>query len=185
MRNPIRRTVQLFRFLRAGLGRWEEVEEIRRRFPGASLAQDLVVRAPQRLSLGQGTRIEEGVYINCGEEWAPDGFFRCGEGCFIGAHSVIYAAGGVDLGANVGLGPHTLITSHRHAFGSGQGQHMAENVFQPVRIGDNAVLNMGATVLSGVTIGAGSVVGAQATVTRDVPPGVLVMGTPARIVRPL
>ena len=57
--------------------------------------------------------------------------------------------------------------------------------FGPVCLKDNVVVNMGATILSGVTVGTGSVVAAQTTVTKDVPPGVLVMGTPARIIREL
>ena len=38
-------------------------------------------------------------------------------------------------------------------------------------------------VLKGVTIGNGSVVAARSVVTKDVPPGVLVAGQPAKIVR--
>jgi len=37
----------------------------------------------------------------------------------------------------------------------------------------------------GVTIGANTVVGAGAVVTRDLPPGVLAVGVPARVIRSL
>jgi acetyltransferase-like isoleucine patch superfamily enzyme len=40
-------------------------------------------------------------------------------------------------------------------------------------------------VLPGVRIGEGSVVGFRAVVTADVPPGVVVAGNPARVVREL
>ncbi len=46
-----------------------------------------------------------------------------------------------------------------------------------------AVLFAGATVLGGVEIGERAVVGANSLVLADVPPGVVVAGTPARIVR--
>ena len=46
-----------------------------------------------------------------------------------------------------------------------------------------AYVGVGAMMLPQTTIGENSVVGAGALVTKDVPPGMLVMGTPARVVR--
>jgi acetyltransferase-like isoleucine patch superfamily enzyme len=43
-----------------------------------------------------------------------------------------------------------------------------------------AVIGINATILPGLEIGAGARVGAGSVVTRDVPPGVLVYGSPAR-----
>jgi acetyltransferase-like isoleucine patch superfamily enzyme len=40
-------------------------------------------------------------------------------------------------------------------------------------------------VLPGVTIGAGSIVGARSVVSADVPPGTVVAGNPARVIRAL
>ena len=52
---------------------------------------------------------------------------------------------------------------------------------------DNCLIGMGATILDGAVIGAGSIVGAHALVTKGsrIPPGSLVMGTPAKVVRAL
>lgn len=52
---------------------------------------------------------------------------------------------------------------------------------------DGSLIGMGATVLDGAVIGAGSIVGANALVTagKIIPPGSLVMGVPAKVVRPL
>lgn len=67
---------------------------------------------------------------------------------------------------------------------------------QPVRIGadvtvghravihgatleDGSLVGIGAIVLNGVTVGAGALVAAGSVVTKDVPPGTLMMGTPA------
>ena len=54
-------------------------------------------------------------------------------------------------------------------------------------IEDNCLIGMGATILDGAVIGAGSIVGAHALVTKGtrIPPGSLVMGMPAKIVRAL
>ncbi len=44
-----------------------------------------------------------------------------------------------------------------------------------------ASLGSGAVVLGGVRVGAGAIVGAGAVVTRDVSPGAVVAGSPARV----
>lgn len=52
---------------------------------------------------------------------------------------------------------------------------------------DECLIGMGAILLNGVKVGRGSVVGAGAVLPEgvDVPPGSLVLGVPARVVRPV
>ena len=52
---------------------------------------------------------------------------------------------------------------------------------------DECLIGMGATILDGAVIGRGSIIGSHALVTKgmQVPPGSMVMGTPAKVVRPL
>ena len=52
---------------------------------------------------------------------------------------------------------------------------------------DDSLIGMGAVLLNGVVVGRGSVVGAGAVLPEDmaVPPGSLVLGVPARVVRPV
>ena len=52
----------------------------------------------------------------------------------------------------------------------------------PVVIGDDVFIGMNALILKGVTVGAGAVVGAGSVVARDVPPGAVAAGNPARVV---
>jgi acetyltransferase-like isoleucine patch superfamily enzyme len=52
----------------------------------------------------------------------------------------------------------------------------------PIRIEDGAWI-AGAIIPPGVTVGAGAVMAAGAVVRREVPPGALVAGNPARVVR--
>ncbi len=52
-----------------------------------------------------------------------------------------------------------------------------------VHLGEGATVGSGAVVLQGLTIGNGAFVGAGAVVTRDVPPGLVVVGSPARELR--
>jgi len=60
-------------------------------------------------------------------------------------------------------------------------------IIHGARIEDEALIGMGATLLSGSTVGRGAVVAAGALVPEGVtiPPGVLAMGVPARVVREL
>jgi gamma-carbonic anhydrase len=52
---------------------------------------------------------------------------------------------------------------------------------------DGCLIGMGSTILDGARIGRGSLVGAGALVTpgTEIPPGSLVLGAPARVVRPV
>lgn len=52
-----------------------------------------------------------------------------------------------------------------------------------ILIKKNAYIGCNVTILPGVTIGEGAGVGAGSVVTKDVPPGALVAGNPARILR--
>jgi carbonic anhydrase/acetyltransferase-like protein (isoleucine patch superfamily) len=54
-------------------------------------------------------------------------------------------------------------------------------------VGDRVLVGMSATLLNGVVVGADSVVGAGALLTQGlvVPPGSLVLGSPAKVVRPV
>lgn len=54
------------------------------------------------------------------------------------------------------------------------------NYFAPVDVRDDCMIGSDCVVLPGVTIGPGSVVGAGSVVTKDVPPGIVVAGVPAR-----
>lgn len=53
----------------------------------------------------------------------------------------------------------------------------------PINIGENCWLGAGVIVLPGVSIGDDTVIGAGAVVTKDVPPNVVALGNPCRILR--
>ena len=54
-------------------------------------------------------------------------------------------------------------------------------------VGDNTLIGMGAIVLNGAKIGSDCIVGAGALVTgkMDAPDGSMILGSPAKVVRPL
>ena len=107
--------------------------------------------------------------------------------------TVICAAVSVRIGHRVMLGANTTVTdtdSHpldfreRFAVHHGLDPRLADRAtaVAPVVIEDDVFVGMHAIVLKGVTIGRGAVVAAGSLVTRDVPPGAIAGGVPARVI---
>ncbi len=88
---------------------------------------------------------------------------------FIPTHTVI--------GDGVFIGPHAVLTNDRYP------PHGLPELRGPV-LGNGSTVGANTVILPGIRIGEGAAVAAGAMVTRDVPPGVLAIGTPARL-RPL
>jgi acetyltransferase-like isoleucine patch superfamily enzyme len=99
----------------------------------------------------------------------------------------ICAAGRIKIGDNVTVGANAaIIDTDFHPLDSEQRKSRSSaGQTAPVTIEDNVFIGMNSLILKGVTIGQGSVVGAGSVVTKDVPPGVIVAGNPARIVQEL
>jgi len=89
-----------------------------------------------------------------------------------------HLTGGMRIGERVFIGP-GVMTANDDAVG--KGEYQASRMVGPI-IEDDVAIGLGAGILPAVTIGRGATVGGQALVTKDVPPGVTVMGVPARIV---
>jgi maltose O-acetyltransferase len=107
-----------------------------------------------------------------------------GTRCFANFGLVILDVAEVTLGDDVQIGPYVQLLTATHPLAAGPRRDKLESG-HPIRIGDNVWLGGGVIVCPGVTIGENAVVGAGSVVTADVPPDVLVVGSPARPVRTL
>ena len=86
------------------------------------------------------------------------------------------------VGDNVMFGPHVTLATPGHPI-LPQLRKKGYQYNIPIRIGDNCWLGAGVVVLPGVTIGENTVVGAGSVVTRDIPPNVVAVGNPCRVLR--
>lgn len=91
-----------------------------------------------------------------------------------GAH--LHAMDPITIGARCSFAESVYVGSADHD----PRNHSAIRASGPVVIGDDCFVGLRAVILGGVTIGAGAVIGAHAVVTKDVPPGAVVSGIPAR-----
>ena len=129
-------------------------------------------------SVGDGVAIRPPLAMDYGYQTS------IGAGTFINSGAVILDVGRVTIGADVQIGPNVQLLTPTHPLDPEQRRSGAEAA-EPITIGDNVWLGGGVIVCPGVTIGQDTVVGAGAVVTRDLPPGVLAVGNPARVVRSL
>ena len=115
-------------------------------------------------TIGDNTRIGPFVEIQRG--------VRIGAGCKIQSHAFICT--GVEIEDEVFVGHGVLFINDRYPRTSGDWQLLSTVVEH------GASLGSGAVILPGVRIGHGALVGAGAVVTRDLAPGLTVVGNPAR-----
>jgi maltose O-acetyltransferase len=108
-----------------------------------------------------------------------------GARCYVNRHTMFDASEHIEVGDDTMIGPFCYVTDHDHTFGAGKAPGQTPLVSAPTRLGARCWLGAHVSVLKGVTIGEGTVVGAGSVVTKDLPPGVLAAGAPARVVREL
>jgi acetyltransferase-like isoleucine patch superfamily enzyme len=142
------------------------------------LGKDVRIFHPDLVNLydcvvGDESRIGTFVEIQIGA--------NIGSRCKISSHTFICE--GVTIEDEVFVGHGVMFINDRFPRATtedGQLQGGSDWAVIPTRVGRRASIGSNATIMCGVTIGEGAIIGAGAVVTRDVPPGAIVAGVPAR-----
>jgi acetyltransferase-like isoleucine patch superfamily enzyme len=166
--------------------------------PAAVLHEEAVIsnlagEAP-KVRIGANTHVRGALLV-----FAHGGEIAIGEWCYVGDGTRIWSAASVHIGDRVLIShgceihdcnAHPVGASARHRHfrdicTTGHPTDLPDVAALPVRIEPDVWIGFGSTILKGVTIGAKSIVAAKSLVTKDVPPGVVVAGSPAQLVREL
>ena len=130
----------------------------------AEVGENCYIEPPLHANWGRNTHLGNNVYANFNLTLVDD--------------TDIY------IGDAVMIGPNVTIATAGHPVDPELRRKVAQfNI--PVRIGNNVWIGAGAVILPGVTIGDDSVIGAGSIVTKDIPAGVVAVGNPCRVLRPI
>ncbi|MEU1281317.1 sugar O-acetyltransferase [Streptomyces sp. NPDC005805] len=128
--------------------------------------------------LGEGAHIRAPLTVDYGSH------LTVGAGTFVNAGLTALDVAPITIGRDCQIGPNVQLLTPTHPLEPGPRRDKLEAA-RPIVLEDNVWLGGGVIVLPGVRIGENSVVGAGSVVTRDIPPNVVAVGNPARVVRPL
>lgn len=143
------------------------------------LGEDVQIHAFVNLygcRIGEGTRLGTFVEVQKGA--------TIGRRCKISSHSFICE--GVEIADHVFVGHGVMFTNTilpRAVNQTGELQSEADWQLVRTRIEEGVSIGSGSVILCGITIGRNAVIGAGAVVTKDVPPGEIWVGNPARFLK--
>jgi maltose O-acetyltransferase len=126
--------------------------------------------------LGEEAFVKPPLFVDYGEN------ITIGARTFVNYNLTALDVAAITIGADCQIGPNVQLLTPTHPLAPQPRRDKLEAA-SPIVIEDNVWLGGGVIVCPGVTIGKDSVVGAGSVVTRDVPPGVIAVGNPARVLR--
>lgn len=140
---------------------------------GSVIVAPRQLRGTDRIHIGRGCAIHPGAWLQCEQGGGP---LTIGDGTYFGHDVHVHAADPVSIGSRCVLADGVFVTATEH----GRDDRSSSHASGPVTIGDDVFIGQRAVILGGVSVGDGATIGAHAVVTRDVEPGQVVAGVPAR-----
>jgi acetyltransferase-like isoleucine patch superfamily enzyme len=111
-------------------------------------------------------------------------YIRIGNHVGIGEFAYLGGAGGLTIGDDCIIGQYLSCHPENHLYGNLEKLIRHQGVERRgIMIGRNCWIGSKVTILDGVVIGDGCVIAAGAVVTRSIPPGSIIAGVPARVIR--
>jgi acetyltransferase-like isoleucine patch superfamily enzyme len=123
-----------------------------------------------------GVKIGKGSALHMGTTFYNPGNITIGNDSIIGEKATLDGRDTLTIGNHVDIASEVMIYNAEHDISD---PHFKARQ-APVMIEDYVFIGPRAIILPGVTIGKGAVVAAGAVVTKDVPPGMIVGGIPAK-----
>ena len=174
---------------------------------GIFVGRKVRVLEKKNLSVGEKTRLHEGVYIDAlslegvrigsGVVIGRSSRMECtgslrniGKGIRIGNRSAFGndcffgAAGGIEIGEDVIVGQLVRFHAENHNYAD-KGRLIKEQgvTHRGIRIGNNCWIGSGVVFLDGVQLGDGCIVAANAVVAKSFPPDSVIGGVPAKEIK--
>lgn len=95
----------------------------------------------------------------------------------IGGDSFFFCTGGLTIGSNSQISRNVTIYTANHNYLSPVVPYNNEYIEKSVTIGESVWIGMGVKILPGVKIGDGAIIGMGTIITKDVPPGHIVVNS--------
>lgn len=140
---------------------------------GSVIVAPRQLRGTARIHVGDGVAVYAGAWLQVEQGGGP---LVIGDATYLGHDVHLHAADALCVGARCVLADGVFVTTTDHE----RVHRSRAEATGAVTIGDDVFIGQRAIILGGVTIGAGATIGAHAVVTRDIAPGQVVGGIPAR-----
>lgn len=147
---------KLFRF---SFHNWYRYRRVLLRLFGAKVGANVVIRPSVHIEIPWTLTIEDGASI--------------------GDRAIIYGLGQIHIGKRAIISQYAHLCAGTHDYTD----HTFKLIRTPVNIGDDCWIGTDAFIGPGVTIGALSVVGARSSVYKNLPPGKVAVGNPAKVIK--
>lgn len=144
---------------------------------------------PLKMTMGDGCRLSGQTTISGRASGAKKPELVIGNNVGISWQNEIFVGDRIEIGDNVRLAVKVRLVGYPghpiDPVARARGESDSDDQVGTIRIENDVWLAAGVTVMGDVTIGTGTIVATGSVVTRDLPPGVLAGGVPAKVIKPL